>query len=256
MNYPDTAQAWIRQRELVEIALRASGGPRVPSGSAVAGKTGLHEGVHREHGVVAGQRVRPGRQHRRHAISQACRVAGDVVEGMRHVQRKNVTRLQAQQGPEPCPGAFVVVIQYRGERGQVQSLDLVDRHAGDVGQHRARRSDPVRVAAADTQVSLQHVRHHEAGGFPQRQCQRLFGTLSPTLEQGQRMLVRLQGGGRRTRDRAASFVVPAHGHCASCEVPDGSVFWNHGVAATTGGTAGLNEARTRGIDLTKQFGHG
>ena len=42
MNDPDTAEAWIRQRELVETALHASsGGSGVPPGSALAGKTGL-----------------------------------------------------------------------------------------------------------------------------------------------------------------------------------------------------------------------
>ena len=42
MNNPNTAQAWIRQRELVEAALRANGGaPGVPPGSALAGKSGL-----------------------------------------------------------------------------------------------------------------------------------------------------------------------------------------------------------------------
>lgn len=42
MHNPDTAQAWIRQRELVEAALHANGGaPGLPPGSALAGKTGL-----------------------------------------------------------------------------------------------------------------------------------------------------------------------------------------------------------------------
>jgi len=42
MNNPDTAQAWIRQRELVEAALQANGGaPGLPPGGALAGKSGL-----------------------------------------------------------------------------------------------------------------------------------------------------------------------------------------------------------------------
>lgn len=42
MNNPDTAQAWIRQRELVEAAMHANGGaPGIPPGSALSGKTGL-----------------------------------------------------------------------------------------------------------------------------------------------------------------------------------------------------------------------
>jgi hypothetical protein len=41
MNNSDTAEAWIRQREMVEAAALASGGPGVPPGSARAGKTGL-----------------------------------------------------------------------------------------------------------------------------------------------------------------------------------------------------------------------
>jgi hypothetical protein len=42
MNNADTAQAWIRQRELVEAAMHANGGaPGIPPGSALSGKTGL-----------------------------------------------------------------------------------------------------------------------------------------------------------------------------------------------------------------------
>jgi uncharacterized protein (TIGR00369 family) len=42
MNNPDTAEAWIRQREIVDAALHAGGSrPGVPPGSALAGRTGL-----------------------------------------------------------------------------------------------------------------------------------------------------------------------------------------------------------------------
>ncbi len=42
MNPSDSAQEWIRQRDLVEAAMHANGGvPGVPPGSALAGKTGL-----------------------------------------------------------------------------------------------------------------------------------------------------------------------------------------------------------------------
>lgn len=42
MNNPDTAEAWIYQREIVEATLHAGGGrPGVPPSSALAGKTGL-----------------------------------------------------------------------------------------------------------------------------------------------------------------------------------------------------------------------
>ena len=102
------------------------------------------------------------------------RVAADVVERVRRLQRERVARLEAEQVAEGRPGRVeVVVVEERCDRGDMEALALVGRQRGGARERRARHRDPARVAAADEQVRLQHVRHHEAGRFLQGERQRL-----------------------------------------------------------------------------------
>lgn len=73
MNNSDTAEAWIRQRELVEAAALASGGPGVPPGSALAGKSGLQimQSPIKQRARYAGLgRIRHGARHGRQNSAQ------------------------------------------------------------------------------------------------------------------------------------------------------------------------------------------
>jgi hypothetical protein len=67
------------------------------------------EGVHRQHAVMACDVVRPCGQYAVDAFEHALNVAGDVVEGMRHVQRDQVARMAHEQFAELRLRKLVVV---------------------------------------------------------------------------------------------------------------------------------------------------
>ncbi len=130
---------------------------------------------------------------------------------MRHLQRQHITRIYTQQLAKPCLGELVIVGKRGGERGKVQSLALVGRQAHGAREHRARRSDASRIAAAQEQPRLQHMRHQEAGRLLQCHRKLRVGAAPPALERAKRAFVCLQGGRRGSRDAASALVNTAHG---------------------------------------------
>ena len=187
-------------------------GARARLGFVVAAALLEAEGVHGEDGVVAGQFRRPRRQHRRDALLHALHVAADVVERVRHLQRERIARLEAQElaegGARPVE---VIVVQERCERGDMEALAPVGRQRSGARERRACHGDAARVAAADEQVRLQHVGHHEARRLAQGARERCLGAVAPALIDGQRALEFNERRRLGARDRAAAVIAAAHG---------------------------------------------
>ncbi len=150
------------------------------------------EGMHDQHGVVAGHVARTTPAALPPRVRSCGRIAGEVVERIRHLQRERIARLQTQHLIEPRRGQLVVVGGGGRDRGKMQSLALVGPQARGANQQRARPSNAPRIATAHEQPGLQHVRHHEAGRLPQRRRKLLVGAAVPALERGERTLVGLR----------------------------------------------------------------
>ena len=131
---------------------------------------------------------------------------------MRRLQRERVARLEPQQLAEDGACALeVVVVEQRGDRGDMEALARVGRQRGGARERRARQRDAARVAAAGEQVRLQHVRHHEARRLLQGERERRLGAVAPALIGGQRALERLERRRLGARDGAAAVVDGVHG---------------------------------------------
>jgi hypothetical protein len=143
--------------------------------------------------------------------SHHLRVAGDVVESVRHLQRERVAGFTPQELAEARLGEFVVAGEHGRDGRQVPVLALVGGQAARMGQHRLRRPDASHVAPADPQVGLQDVRHHEARRQLEGPRERGVDRAAPRLPGAERLLVflrRLWGGAARF---TSAFIDWVHG---------------------------------------------